>query len=266
MNSTKLRKRIYLGLFMGCILFHAQLGFGQEEENLKVLDHWIGWSDSKNMLVHHLNQQAFDLLDARDQKIAGLRTKSDWIKRQEEVSDVLRKVVGTFPEKTPLNANVLNVVKKDGYTIEKVVFQSMPGFYVTGALYIPNGRKGKTPAILFTSGHTMEAFRYNSYQTLILNLVKKGFIVFGIDPLGQGERIQCYDESKKASALGSMTREHSYLGNQCLISGSTVARYFIWDGIRAIDYLLTRREVDPSRLGITGQSGGGNASGLHFCF
>ena len=138
MTFTKLPKHISLAFFMACTLFQAHNGFGQEGENLKVLDHWIGWSDSKDMLVHHLNRQAFDLLDVRDQKLASLKTKSDWIKRQQEVGDILRKVVGTFPEKTPLNANVTDVVKKDGYRIEKVVFQSMPGFYVTGALYIRN--------------------------------------------------------------------------------------------------------------------------------
>lgn len=266
MNFTTLQKLIYPGLFTACLLFHFQSGFGQEKENLKVFDRWIGWTDSKDMLVHHLNKQAFDLLDARDEEIAALKTKSDWIKRQEKVNDILQKVVGEFPAKTPLNAKVTGVVKKDGYRIEKVVFESMPGFYVTGALFIPERRKGKTPAILFTSGHTMEAFRYDSYQTIILNLVSKGFIVFAIDPLGQGERIQHYDEEKNGSVVGGMTREHSYLANQCLLSGSTVARYFIWDGIRAIDYLLTRREVDPSRLGITGQSGGGTQAAYIFAF
>jgi cephalosporin-C deacetylase-like acetyl esterase len=142
----------------------------------------------------------------------------------------------------------------------------MPGFYVTGCLFIPDSIKGKRPAILFVSGHTQESFRYKEYQIMILNLVKKGFIVFGIDPVSQGERIQHYDPEKNASVIGPTTREHEYLGNQTLISGVSLARYFIWDGIRGIDYLLTREEVDPANIGVTGQSGGGTQSSYIFAF
>lgn len=170
------------------------------------------------MLAHHLNKQAFSYLDIRDKEIAGLKTKEDWIKRQKKVKDILMNTVGPFPEKTPLNAKVTGVVKKEGYKIEKIIHESMPGFYVTGCLFIPDDIKGKRPAILFVSGHTQESFRYKEYQTMILNLVKKGFIVFGIDPVSQGERVQLYDLKKNASVIGPPTREHSSLGSQCFIS------------------------------------------------
>ena len=235
-----------------------------QEENLNVFDRWIEWSDGSHMLGHHLNKQAFDYLDQRDIEIAGLKTKEDWMKRQAKVRDILmNKIAGPFPAKTPLNAKVTGVVKKDDYRVEKIVFESQPSFYVTGDLFIPEGR-GRKPAILFTSGHYQEAFRNPNYQTVILNLVKKGFIVFAIDPLSQGERVQLYDDVKKASSIGPTTREHGYLGAQTLISGVSIARYFIWDGIRSIDYLLTRKDVDPTRLGVTGHSGGGTQSAYIF--
>ena len=217
--------------------------------------------------MHHLNKQAFTYLDTRDNEIAGLETKADWTNRQKRVKDILMKTVGPFPEKTPLNPQVTGTIKKEGYKIEKIVYESMPGFYVTGCLYLPDGSE-KKPAILFVSGHTANGFRHTSYQVMILNLVKKGFIVFAIDPISQGERVQHYDPEKNASLIGpgSPTREHSHLGNQTFLSGISVARYFIWDGIRAIDYLLTRKEVDPGRLGVTGQSGGGTQSSYIFAF
>ena len=250
-------------MFLVFIMSKTDPVMGQEE-NLNVFDKWIEWTDARNMLVHHLNKQAFTYLDTRDKEIAALKTKEDWIKRQNKVKDILmNKIAGPFPEKTPLNAKVTGVIKKEGYKIEKIVFESMPSFYVTGCLYIPDD-KGKMPAILFTSGHTQESFRYEPYQIIILNLVKKGFIVFGIDPLSQGERIQLYDAQKNASAIGPTTREHGYLGNQCIIAGVSLAKYFIWDGIRSIDYLLTRKEVDPERLGVTGQSGGGTQAAYIF--
>lgn len=263
MKKILLLKEIQIGLLLIFIMSKTYPVMGQEE-NLNVFDRWVEWSDAKNMLAHHLNKQAFTYLYARDKEIASLKTKEDWIKRQAKVRDILmNKIAGPFPEKTPLNAKVTGVLKKDGYKIEKIVFESQPAFYVTGVLFIPEG-KGKKPAILFTSGHYQEAFRNPVYQTVILNLVKKGFIVFAIDPLSQGERIQLYDDAKKASAIGPTTREHGYLGAQTLIPGVSLARYFIWDGIRAIDYLLTRKEVDPERLGVTGHSGGGTQSAYIF--
>lgn len=265
MEPIQFPRNIKSTVFILFFMLQAGVVVGQEE-NLKLFDRWLEWSDGQTRLVRHLNKQAFDFLDARDAEIARLKTKADWTNRQKKVADVLMQIVGPFPEKTPLNAKVTGNIKREGYRIEKIVFESMPGFYVTGALYIPEGAKGKKPAILFTSGHAMESFRYPAYQAVILNLVKKGFVVFGIDPIGQGERIQLYDAGKNASAAGGMTQEHSYLGAQCSVAGASIARYFTWDGIRAVDYLLSRSEVDPARIGVTGQSGGGTQAAYIFAF
>lgn len=248
-----LLKSVKICLFIVFMINKIDIVNGQEE-NLNVLDRWIEWTDGKNMLIHHLNKQAFAYLDVRDKEIAGLKTKEDWIKRQKKVKEILMSIVGPFPAKTPLNAKVTGIVKKEGYKIEKIVYESMPGFYVTGCLFIPDSNKGKGPAILNVIGHTGIAFRGEVYQTMILHLVQKGFIVFAIDPVGQGERLQYYDPEKKGSVISG---EHSYFGKQCLISGVSSGRYFIWDGIRGIDYLMTRKEVDPERIGVTGLSGGG---------
>ncbi len=242
--------------FLVFLLSKGDFAFAQKE-NLDVFNRWIEWSDGRNMLVHHLNKLAFGYLDLRDEEISRLRTKDDWIKRQNKVKEILMEIVGPFPEKTPLNSKITGIVRKDGYRIEKIIYESMPNFYVTGCLFIPDGIIEKRPAILNVIGHTDIAFRGKSYQILIHNLVKKGFIVFAIDPVGQGERLQYYDPEKKASTVGGATSEHSYVGNQCFISGVSLGRYFTWDGIRGIDYLLTRSEVDPERIGVTGLSGGG---------
>ena len=111
------------------------------------------------MLIHYLNKQAFGYLDARDKEIAGLKTKEDWIKRQAKVKKILNEIVGPFPEKTPLNARVTGVVKKDGFRIEKVIYESMPHFYVTACLFIPDKIVGQRPAIIHVSGHSFQSFR-----------------------------------------------------------------------------------------------------------
>ena len=265
----KMSKKLFyfVLVFLFFLITHTFFVFAQaEKEDLNVFDRWVEWTDGRNMLVHHLNKQAFAYLDARDKEIAGLKTKDDWLKRQKKVRDIFMKIVGPFPEKTPLNAKVTGIVQKEGYKFEKIIYESMPNFYVTGCLFIPDGITGKRPAILFVSGHTQDTHRYKEYQIMILNLVKKGFIVFAIDPISQGERVQHYDAEKNASVIGPTTREHGYLGNQCFISGVSLGRYFIWDGIRGIDYLLTRSEVDPARIGVTGQSGGGTQSSYIFAF
>ncbi len=220
---------------------------------------WLQFSDAPNSLYHHLAGQAFELLENRTDIISGLNTLSDWQQRQDEVRKILLDIIGPFPEKSPLNAKVTGIIEKDGYRVEHIVFESQPEFYVTGSLFIPNGLTRKLPAVIVCSGHQVVSYRGGS-QHRILNFVKKGFIVFAFDPVGQGERIEYYDPATGSSIVGSSTREHSYPGAQAFITGSSQARHMIWDGIRSVDYLLTREEVDSLRIGITGGSGGGTQS------
>ena len=225
-------------------------------------NNWLHFSDASNSLYHHIAGQAYDLLDKRAVIIAGLGPLSDWQKRQELLNETLKDIVGPFPEKTPLNAKVLRIVDKDFYRVEHIVYESQPGFYVTSSMFIPAAlkRRDKAPVVIYCSGHANEGYRSKVYQHVILNLVKKGFIVFAFDPVGQGERLEYYDPETGKSIIGDPTAEHSYPGTQAFITGGSQARYMIWDGIRAVDYLLTRREVDPDRIGITGRSGGGTQS------
>ncbi len=229
----------------------------QGAENLNVFDGWIEWSDGGAMLLKHLNAEAFRHLDRRDHVIQSLRSEADWKQRQQETYEDLLDIVGPFPKRTPLNPVVTGVVEREGYRVEKIVFESMPQYYVTAAMFIPSDVTGKRPAILNVIGHSTASFRRDIYQVVILNLVKKGFIVLAMDPYGQGERIDYFDAKKGASTVGGSTAIHSHIGNQMFLTGVSPGRYFIWDGIRAIDYLMTRDEVDPKRIGVTGLSGGG---------
>ena len=228
-----------------------------DEENLNVFQQWLRWNNSGSLLIQHLTKQAMDHYEIRDREISKLKTRSEWMNRQAKVKDKLMEMVGPFPEKSPLNPRITGTIKKKGYRIDKIVYEAMPGYYVTGCLYIPDMIKGKAPAILNVIGHNQEAFRAELYQVINYNLVKKGMIVFAIDPPGQGEHVQYYDPKINFSSIGYTVIEHSYFGNQCFLSGSSAARYFIWEGMRAIDYLLTRKDVDPERIGVTGFSGGG---------
>ncbi len=240
---------IFIGLFKS---LHAQ-------NDVNLFNYWKYYSDAENSLYKYFGSVAFEQLDKREVEIAKLKTKADWQKRETLVRDKLMDLVGPFPEKTPLNAQITGVIQKDGYRVEKIIFESMPKYYVTAALFIPDNISDKAPAILNAIGHSTQSFRRDIYQHVILNLVKKGFIVFAYDQIGQGERLQYYNDELGKSKFHSTT-EHSYPGAQCFISGYSPARYFIWDGVRAIDYLLSRQEVDPNRIGMTGLSGGGTST------
>ncbi len=131
-------------------------------------------------------------------------------------------------------------IESDSFRVEHIIFESQPGFFVTSSLFIPGTLKKnrKAPVVIYCSGHAEDGYRGAVYQHVILNLVRKGFIVFAFDPVGQGERLEYYDQQTGKSIVGGPTTEHSYPGTQAFITGSSEARYMIWDGIRAVDYLL----------------------------
>lgn len=225
------------------------------ERDLDVYPYWKYYGDVSNILYKKLAERAFTQLDERKTHIESLRTKEDWLGRQQYVQSTLAEIVGPFPPRNPLNPVVTDTIRKDGIIIEKLYFESRPEYYVTAIFCYPEEVSGPLPAILFCSGHASEGFRSSTYQTMIFNYVSKGFAVLAFDPIGQGERIRYLDQEAKPRL--SPTLEHSYPGSQTFLAGLSPANFFIWDGIRSVDYLLSRKEVDPDRIGITGRSGGG---------
>ncbi|WP_373495236.1 alpha/beta hydrolase family protein [Aquiflexum sp.] len=219
---------------------------------------WVNFTDGHNALYKLITQQALEMLGEREKEIAAIQSKKDWNKRQQWSKEKLMEVVGPFPSKNPLNPEITRSIQKEGFRMEHIVFQSQPEFYVSSTLFIPDNLNSKSPAIIYCSGHTLESYRSATYQQVILNLVKKGFIVLAFDPVGQGERLEYFDPRTNLSSFGNAaTKQHIYPGAQGFISATSHARHMIWDGIRAVDYLLSRPEVDPKRIGITGRSGGG---------
>ena len=186
-----------------------------------------------------------------------MRTPEDVAKRKSLVRKTIEEAVGGFPERTPLNPRKVGVIEKDGYRIEKIVFESQPGFHVTANLYLPTAGEGPYPGVLYPLGHERGGKSHDTWQRMLVTLARNGYVALAWDPLGQGERAQIFDEDFNQRKLVRSTTEHTVLGVQCLLAGDNVARYTIWDGIRALDYLLSRPEVDTSRIACTGNSGGG---------
>ncbi len=218
--------------------------------------HWLTYQDNHKALYRIITNEAFELLDNRKEQVAQLYSEAEWKKYQSNIKSTLCSSLQKFT-KTPLNARTTGILERETFTVEKIIFESHPGFYVTAGLFLPKKRQKPAPAVIYSCGHTELGFRSEVYQRVIMNLVQKGFIVLAFDPIGQGERLQYPDPESGISKIGSPTKEHSYAGIQTLLTGTALTDYFIWDGVRLLDFLETRPEVDMKRIGITGRSGGG---------
>ncbi len=215
----------------------------------------LSQEDAQEPLVRWMDRIAQQQLQQRENEISSIRTTDDARRRKETVRAKLLEIIGGLPDyHGPLNPRVTGSLKTESYTIEKVIFESLPGFYVTANLYRPN-RPGRYPAVLLPLGHWQQG--KPAMQRIAANLALKGFVAMAYDPIGQGEREQVHDRRIGGTLAGWSTNEHIQAGAQNLLINQSVARYFIWDAKRSLDYLLSRPEVDGSKIGCTGCSGGG---------
>jgi len=205
--------------------------------------------------------QAWRQDEARQRNWESIRTQQDLLKIRTYLRRTLLQMIGGLPnEKTALNAHVTGNIQMEGYSIEKLIYESLPGVYVTALVYAPDDRSKKHPAVLVPAGHAANGKIH--YQALSQRLASRGYVVIAWDPVGQGERSQFWDAKTGKSRYNLVCGEHAVLGNLAYLAGTNLARWEIWDGIRAVDYLLTRPDVDGDRIGITGTSGGGTQTAL----
>ena len=237
----------------------AALGAGRlgAQEQTDFLGDLTTFERIKDDLPVYLRSLAAERLAERKRAVLAMRTPQDVATRKAYIRKTIEASVGGFPERTPLNPKVVGVIEKDGYKIEKIIFESQPAFYVTANLYVPSRGQGPFSGVLYPLGHEQGGKSHDAWQRMLVTLARNGYVALAWDPLGQGERAQIFDEDFNQRKLIRSTTEHSVLGVQCLLAGDNVARYTIWDGIRALDYLLSRPEVDASRIACTGNSGGG---------
>ena len=187
----------------------------------------------------------------RLERLAELRTRADAEAYVADVRSRIRRCFEPFPDKTPLRPRITGTIERRGYKIEKILFESRPGMLVSSNFYIPTDRPGPFPGVIGTCGHSANGKAIDTYQSFCQGLAKQGYAVLILDPIGQGERVQYNDRV----VVG--VREHLMAGNQQFLVGEFFGSWRAWDAIRALDYLLTRSEVDPRHVGVTGNSGGG---------
>ena len=202
-------------------------------------------------LIRDLHQQTLE----RDRSLSeALQKKKLTLQYITDARQRMVSIVGELPERGDLRAQVTGSVQGDGFHVEKIVFQSAQGRYVTAHLYLPDNISRRIPACIEMCGHGLNGKGNGSM--LACRMAVNGIAVMVVDPLSQGERLQLHDAQGKPLTRG-VTTEHTLIDVPYLLLGSSLAAQEYFDNSRAIDYLLTRSEIDPDRIGAYGFSGGG---------
>ncbi|MCZ6674051.1 MAG: acetylxylan esterase, partial [Verrucomicrobia bacterium] len=253
-------KKIFITAFL--FLYVAQgLVFGQSDwskNDLQVLD-----EPADKMMELYMTRIVDNQFLARDKLLASLQTTEDWKEHIKKIRDFMIESTGPFPERTPLNARITGRIEHQDYRVEKILIQSRPDFYVSGNLYLPKGFKGPRPAVLNVIGHYPNGKTAEHVQRRSISQAKKGFVAFAIDGLGQGERqiFEYTSDFRKRPLSSNMPGGvHKTIGFQAFLSGTHSFNLMAWDTIRAVDYLVSRPEVNADEIAITGASGGGMMS------
>ncbi len=193
--------------------------------------------------MRYLEREARALTDAARAEVSDRAT---WEKVRDRRRQEMREMLGLDPEpaRTPLNVQITGKIQRPGYVIEKIAFESLPKVYVTGNLYVPDG-PGKKPTVIYVCGHAYSPYGAKTYyQRHGHSLAKQGYVAFMLDPIQIAETFALHHGVYNQEMYDWYSRGYSPAGLE------------VWNVIRALDYLETRPEVDSSRFGITGRSGG----------
>jgi len=223
-------------------------------EDLRVLEPVEGQPPPDQMMTVCLNRRVDEAFARRTAEREALATPEEIAAYQERTRTFFVDRLGGYPERTPLNAQIVDREEREGYRLEKVIYESRPRFFVTAALFLPLSDP-PYPGVLVPCGHSSNGKGCEAYQRACIFLAMNGLAAFIYDPIDQGERYQLLDGDGKPRFGGTIG--HTMTGQGCILLGTNTASYRIWDGIRGIDYLVSRPDIDPERIGCTGNSGGG---------
>lgn len=218
-------------LLIASFLFTPPLVSQENEKEVQGIGH-LYTEDEAKLVINQLKKE--------------YQTEQEWLHRAEIIRQGIWHGTGLdpLPAKTPLKPRFTRERKYDGYSVQNVAIESLPGVFVTGSLYLPENRNHKVPGILSAHGHWSKREDYGRYrndaQIRCAALARMGAIVFSYDMVGYGEMADWGWEHKHPDALKQQ----------------------LWNSIRALDFILSLENVDPERIAITGASGGGTQSFL----
>ena len=230
-------------------------------ENLRVL---TGTENSgsavkrSDMVFNWLHPRIVEAEKRRRTVYEAVKTPEQAAEYQKRLRAEFISAIGGFPERTPLNPRIMSTMKRNGITMEKLVFESRPKHYVSAILYLPDETKYPKPwsGVVVACGHNVKGKGLDIYQKTAALHALNGIAALHVDPIDQGERLQNFDFETKKGRVFSV-QGHNQLGVGAILMGQNTARFEIWDLMRALDYLQTRDDIRHDSLGMAGLSGGG---------
>lgn len=232
-----------------------------------------GYLDASLDLMHHVGSRTAVRIAETRHRLVSVQAPVQLTALQEEIRRGVLEGIGGLPEPEPESGREhaprpaaepgsaslqwLGGQDLGTHRVDRVVFHSLPSVPVPATLYRPlPALSAAGPAVLFVCGHTAEGKAAPEYQAVCARLAAAGLVVLAIDPWGQGERLGYLDADGTLRVPGG-TAEHTYAGLQSWWLGQSTVRWFLHDARRALDTLCELPEVDPARIGLTGNSGGG---------
>jgi len=215
-------------------------------------------TDYRHMMLDYYIGRLREVRSRRAEELFRIRRPAQALAYRAKVRAAVRRAFAPLPARTPLHARVTGVLERPRYRIEKLTYESRPGCLVTANLYLPRVA-GRVPGVLGTCGHSEDGKAEPRYQAFAQRLAAAGMAVLLYEPFNQGERDQ-YERLARRECVAGCCQAHNMMGKQMELLGDYYGAWRVWDGVRGLDYLLSRPEVDPRRLGVTGNSGGGTMS------
>ena len=233
--------------------------------NLRIYQSPFQRNEASLMLIRQYWQREGQDFAAVSREIEKLQTPEELRAYQERVRARLPEIFGrwTGESGSPLNPQKVGAIELDYCTIEKIIIESEPGLYVPIHVYIPKNKPLPAPGVCVTMGHSAAGKQYRLYHEFGLGLAEKGYVVVALDPLGQGERTYWNEPPEELGAKGGPVGQHHYELRRGFLVGRSLSGLRTRDGVRAVDYMLTRDDIiDPERIGVAGNSGGGQMAML----
>jgi dienelactone hydrolase len=254
-TEETIMKRFPVIIAFACLLCAGVTTAAQQDLDLPAAK--IPGDAPGRMMHHYWIGQAQQAAKRWQEEYEARKTPAQIAAYQARLKEKFLAAIGGLPQRTALNPRVTGTVRRDGYRVEKVIFESQPWHFVTALLFLPGSdAKGPLcPGVLVPCGHAKDAKGSEAYQTMGALLALNGMAALVIDPVDQGERGQFLGKGGWPELWG--VEAHWLLGIGSTLLGRNTARFEIWDDMRGIDYLQSRPEVDPQRIGCTGNSGGG---------
>src|ERR1041384_712283 len=184
--------------------------------------------DARQQLIRYLNGIGFSQTQARAEELVRIQTPAHAERRKRDVRSKIAQLIGGLPEpRKNVAVRPFGTAQGEGFRVEKIAYESMPGLFVTADVYVPGSGAGPFPAVLLTPGH--EASGKLGQYNWGANLAANGILAMAVDPMGQGERLQHYDPELEDSKVGQGTGEHGHAGFATMLLGDHVAQYFLTD-------------------------------------